>query len=118
MRFQRLPTKAPGRSVKATPHALHAAPSGEDNIFVTIPGKASADAEPARLHMVTSIPPDHFPGLHWYHPHLASAWAGSRAWRWGSPCILSSTDRPMGCSAVRDVTRSGVPAWAAPLPLS
>lgn len=64
---------------------------------MTIPGKASADAEPARLHMVTSIPPDHFPGLHWYHPHLASAWAGSRAWRWGSPCpALASSSQLTG----------------------
>ncbi|KAI7838549.1 hypothetical protein COHA_007692 [Chlorella ohadii] len=61
-------------------HGLHDSPGafsqdtateyqGSDNIFVSVPGKLKPSDEPARLAMNSSTPPDHLPGLHWYHPH-------------------------------------------------
>lgn len=61
-------------------HGLHDSPGafsqdtaeeyqGSDNIFVSVPGKLKPSDEPARLAMNSSTPPDHMPGLHWYHPH-------------------------------------------------
>ena len=67
------PRTPAGQPVPDSPH-LTTCPysprhTGSDNIFVSVPGKLRPTDEPARLAMNSSTPPDHFPGLHWYHPH-------------------------------------------------